>query len=134
MSAWTKRTRAPSRSAASRCASTACSTIVQQRLVVEPATSAQSASGTSCPITAAIASGCRVVLAEPRHAPVDHLPQECRHHDAVELAERPAVVVSSEKRFLLQRAQELGGEERVALGVLIQIADEARLRPGAGRR
>ena len=70
------------------------------------------------------------LLAEPGHPPVDHLAQEGRHDDAVEFAERPPVVTLPQQRFLLQGAQELGGEERVALGVLLQVGDEARFVRG----
>ena len=70
------------------------------------------------------------LLAEPLHPPVDHLAQEGRHDDAVESPERPAVVALPQQRFLFQGAEELGGEERVALGVLLQVGDEARFVRG----
>ena len=125
MRAWTKRTRAPSRSASSRCASTACSTIVSSASSSRPATWAQSASGTSCPITAAIASGWRVFLAEPGDAAVDDLAQEATARRRGRVAERPTAV-GCRSNLLLQRAEELGREEGIALGMLLQIGDETR--------
>ena len=98
------------------------------------ATSAQSASGTSCPITAAIASGLRV--SSPSRATRPSI--TCRRKDGTQTrSSSPSVqpsLVSAEQRFLLQGAQEFGGEERVSLGVPLQVGDEARLVRSLGRR
>ena len=69
-------------------------------------------------------------LAEPGDAAIDHVPEEGRDHDAVEFAKRPAIVRRAEQRFLLQRPEELGREQRVALGVPVQVGDQARLVRG----
>src|SRR5215207_2011445 len=69
-------------------------------------------------------------LPEPGHAAIDHVPEEGREHNAVECTERPAIVCGAEQHFLLQRPEEFGREQRVALGVLLQVSNQARLVRG----
>ena len=57
----------------------------------------------------------------------DHLAEEGRHEDPVKRVQEPAVLVPPQQRPLLQGVQELGGEERVALGVTLQVGNEAIL-------
>ena len=64
-------------------------------------------------------------LAEAGDAALDHLPQEERDDDAVELTKGPAIVHRTKQRFLLQGPEKLGGEQRVPLGVPVQVGDQA---------
>ena len=95
-------------------------------------TAAQSASGTSWPMTAATASSRRVSGASRATPPGDDLPQQRRHGRAGQVAERPAVARPAQRALALERAQQLAQEERVALGAPGQVARPAgRGRPSA---
>ena len=67
------------------------------------------------------------LLAEPHHAPVDHLPQQRRDRDRLQCIEARAACVY--RPLLLESAKQLGREERVPLCAPREVRDEACLIP-----
>ena len=130
MRAWTKRTRAAVRVGLQQVGVYRPLDDRQQRLIVEAGHLGPERERHLLPDHGGHRQRLARRLAEPGDAAIDHVPQEGRDHDAVEFAERPAIVCLAEQRFLLQRAEELGGEQRVALGVPVQVGDEARFVGG----
>ena len=97
---------------------------VEQRVFIEPSDRFPECEGNLLPDHG---SGCQRLsrlLTEARDATLDHLPQEQWHDDAVEFSEGPPVVARREHCLFGQGAQEFGGEQRVALGMPIEIGDE----------